>query len=186
MTTATYKINNEHNGIEIYFDSMPDKETLNRLHEKKWRWHKVKKCWYHVQDEDAVNFVKNICNVDNINNVSVNVETFKSDVITNVHGVNIGDIFYTSYGYDMTLVTFYQVIKVTAKRATVKAIASEVVEGNNFSGECVPVKDMFISEKTISTGTDISYDGKSNILKNINGHFGYRFDERPVYFNHLD
>ena len=37
MSTATYKINNEHNGIEIYFDSMPDKETLNKLHEKKWR-----------------------------------------------------------------------------------------------------------------------------------------------------
>lgn len=186
MTTATYKINNEHNGIEIYFDSMPDKETLSKLHEKKWRWHKIKKCWYHVQDEDTMNFAKDICNVDNIDNAPVNTETPKNNVVMNVHGVKIGDIFYTSYGYDMTIVTFYQVIKVTAKRATVRAIASKIVKGDNFTGECVPVEDTFISEKTISTGTDKSYYGDSSILKNINGHFGYRFDEKPVYFNHLD
>lgn len=181
--TATYKINNEHNGIEIYFDSVPDKEMLSKLHEKRWRWHKIKKCWYHVQSEDAISFAKDVCSVDNI---PVDVKMFKNKTVTNVHDVKIGDIFYTSYGYDMTIVRFYQVVRVTAKRATVKAIASEIVEGDGFTGRCMPIKNKFVSEETISTGTDKSYDGKSNILKNINGHIGFCFDGKSVYFNHLD
>lgn len=43
-----YKIikNEEHNGLEIYFDAKPTEEVRSALKEIKFRWHGVKKCWY--------------------------------------------------------------------------------------------------------------------------------------------
>lgn len=43
-----YKIikNEEHNGLEIYFDAKPIEEVRSALKEIKFRWHGMKKCWY--------------------------------------------------------------------------------------------------------------------------------------------
>lgn len=38
--------NEEHNGLEIYFDEKPTEEVRSALKEIKFRWHGVKKCWY--------------------------------------------------------------------------------------------------------------------------------------------
>ena len=38
--------NDEHNGQEVYFSSVPSKETREALKALKMRWHSVKKCWY--------------------------------------------------------------------------------------------------------------------------------------------
>ena len=43
---ARYEINDERNGIEIYFDSVPSEEIRTKLREFGWRWFKAKKCWY--------------------------------------------------------------------------------------------------------------------------------------------
>lgn len=39
-------INQEKNGIEIYFSEKPEQNTLNVLKEARWRYHRAKKCWY--------------------------------------------------------------------------------------------------------------------------------------------
>lgn len=176
--TATLKLNSEFNGIEIYFDEYPGKEIINKLHEMKWYWHKVKKCWYSKQTEENLTFAKSICNdTDNI----------ELKPVENVHGVKVGDIYYTSWGYDMTIINFFQVIGVTAKRAKLKEIGSKIVEGSaGYSGKVIPVKDSFKENaKIITTGT-ISVDGKSTNLKNCDGHMGYEYEDRPLYFNHMD
>lgn len=177
--TATLKFNSEFNGIEIYFDEYPGKEIINKLHEMKWYWHKVKKCWYSKQTEENLNFAKSICsNTDNI----------EIKPVENVDGVKVGDIYYTSWGYDMTIVDFFQVISVTAKRAKLKKISSKVVNGSaGYSGKVIPVKDSFKENaEVITTGTDISYDGKSTILKNCDGHTGYKYENIPLYFDCMD
>ena len=38
--------NEEHNGLEIYFDEKPSEGIRAALKEIKFRWHGVKKCWY--------------------------------------------------------------------------------------------------------------------------------------------
>lgn len=102
--------------------------------------------------------------------------------------MKVGDIYYTSWGYDMTIVDFFQVVDITAKRAKVKEINSKVVEGHaGYSGKVIPVKDSFKDDvKIISTGTNTSYDGKSTILKNCDGHIGYKYDNNPCDFNNID
>lgn len=180
---ATYKLNSEHNGIEIYFQGRPDKDTLSKLHEGHWRWHKYKFCWYNKQTDENLNFAKGICE-DCVDNVAQNNKT---NDIKNIHNVKIGDIFYTSFGYDMTLVNYYQVIRITAKRATVREIGSCIVSGDGFSGKKMPVKDNFISDEIYTTGTDFSWNGKETILKNCNGHIGYIYTENSSQsFNSLD
>ena len=38
--------NEEHNGLEIYFDEKPSEGIRSALKEIKFRWHGMKKCWY--------------------------------------------------------------------------------------------------------------------------------------------
>ena len=182
--TATYKLNSEHNGIEIYFQDRPDKEILSKLHEGHWRWHKYKFCWYNKQNNENLAFAREMCN-DCVNNVALDNKT---NDIKNIHNVKIGDIFYTSFGYDMTLVTYYQVVRVTAKRATVKEIKRKIISGDGLQGKCSPIKDSFVDEnKTYTTGTDFSWNGKETILKNCDGHIGYAYIEgSSQVFNSLD
>lgn len=62
---ATLKLNSELNCIEIYFETYPGKDIIDKLRKmKNWRWHKVKKCWYAKQTEENLNFAKTICDGD--------------------------------------------------------------------------------------------------------------------------
>ena len=40
-------------GIELYFDSKPAAEVLERIKGAFFRWHRVKKCWYHKDTPEA-------------------------------------------------------------------------------------------------------------------------------------
>ena len=53
---ARYELNDERNGIEIYFDSVPSEEIRMKLRESGWRWFKVKKCWYTKQSEKSIEY----------------------------------------------------------------------------------------------------------------------------------
>lgn len=37
-------INQEHNGLELYFPEKPDRSVLTALSNAGWRYHRVKKC----------------------------------------------------------------------------------------------------------------------------------------------
>jgi hypothetical protein len=52
----------------------------------------------------------------------------------NGHEFRIGDILHTSWGYSMTLNSFYQVVGVTAKSVKVVQLESEDVESDGFVG----------------------------------------------------
>ncbi len=43
---AKLVINQEHNGLELYFGEKPDEGVLAALKAASWRYHRVKKCWY--------------------------------------------------------------------------------------------------------------------------------------------
>lgn len=45
------QINDELNGIEVYFPAITSAETRSALKASGWRWHSKKKCWYHRNTE---------------------------------------------------------------------------------------------------------------------------------------
>ena len=64
-------INEECNGIEIYFAERPDDEILEELHSYKWRWHKKKRCWYSYDSDEHRNIAERLC--AQYNGLSANV-----------------------------------------------------------------------------------------------------------------
>ena len=56
-----------------------------------------------------------------------------------VHTYKIGDIFYSSWGYDQTNINFYQVTAVTSKAVKIREILSRRVGGSTGSDSMMPV-----------------------------------------------
>ncbi len=59
---ATLNVNEEMNGIELFFEGKPAKETRDTLKENGFRWSKFKKCWYNKQSENAFKVAENLTN----------------------------------------------------------------------------------------------------------------------------
>ena len=47
---AKLVVNQECHGLELYFPEKPDEEVLSQLKSARWRYHRVKKCWYAKQN----------------------------------------------------------------------------------------------------------------------------------------
>jgi hypothetical protein len=71
--TATLKINEELNGIELYFTSKPVNEVLTNLKSNGFRWSGFKKCWYTKQTEKALKVANSL-----VNNIVETVSTPKA------------------------------------------------------------------------------------------------------------
>ena len=52
--------NQEKNGVELYFHSMPSDEIRNQLKTNGFRWHRMKKCWYAKQNDDTTQVVSSL------------------------------------------------------------------------------------------------------------------------------
>ena len=50
-TKYVEKINEEKQGIELYFEGVPTKEEREQLKANGYKWHNVKKCWYIKQNK---------------------------------------------------------------------------------------------------------------------------------------
>jgi hypothetical protein len=80
------------------------------------------------------------------------------------HDFKVGDILYTSWGYDQTNIEFFQVVAIpTPKSITVREIASAMPRGEEgfMCGYVVAVKDSFIGEpitKLVSTSGSIRFE----------------------------
>ena len=54
------QINDEFNGIEVYFPDIPSAETRSALKDAGWRWHSKKKCWYNRNTESNLHGLRAI------------------------------------------------------------------------------------------------------------------------------
>lgn len=58
--------------------------------------------------------------------------------------INVGDIFVSTWGYDQTNKTFYQVIALTAKTAKLGKLKDErTYNGQAMTGEAMPIRDSY-------------------------------------------
>lgn len=67
MTVATMQINEELNGIELYFDNKPEQKVLENLKANKFRWSNYKKCWYSKQSDNTFKLAEQLTNNTNNN-----------------------------------------------------------------------------------------------------------------------
>lgn len=66
------------------------------------------------------------------------------------HTIQVGEILYSSWGYEQTNVEFYQVIAVTEKTVTFREVAQERTRTGHDTGTCSPVRDQFLNDKTFT------------------------------------
>lgn len=70
----------------------------------------------------------------------------KAKKASNNHGVKVGDVFRSSWGYDQTNVDYYQIISVSGKSATLCKIAQLSEADGYLQGNCVPAPNQFIGK----------------------------------------
>lgn len=56
--------------------------------------------------------------------------------------ININDIFWSAWGYDQTNVSWYKVIKKTAKTCTLIELKSEIVKQLEFTADVMPTDEV--------------------------------------------
>lgn len=89
------------------------------------------------------------------------------------HDFVVGDILYSSWGYEQNNIDFYQVIEVKNKAVVIREIANKIVGDSGTSNLLMPIKDDFI--------------GKQPMLKIVNNgsvkinssSYAYKWDGRP-------
>lgn len=101
-----FVINEEKNGIEIYFDKMPSVETRDSLKSAGWRWSSFNKCWYNRHTNTNFEFAQILCDaqvetpapksetkfeITRSNLIScLNLEDWKSGKISNLQCISRG------------------------------------------------------------------------------------------------
>lgn len=73
----------------------------------------------------------------------------RKDARSKPHTIKLGDIFYTSWGYDQTNIDFYQTTKIISDRTIeVRQIGSKIVDSSDISSnQVVAVKDSFLTPR---------------------------------------
>jgi hypothetical protein len=98
-------------------------------------------------------------------------------------GFKVGDILSSSWGYDQTNITFYQVLKVTPKTVTVREIRKEYQHGADMVGTVLPIRDSFPLRSEEKRRTVIrSFDGSQPCLKMESYEFAYLWKGNPEEF----
>lgn len=111
-------------GIEIAFDMKPSNSILHILKSHGFKWHLKKKIWYAKRTKERQDVVNAIVNGSYIKRKE------------NEHNIKIGDLYYISWGYSMTIVDFYQVISISPKMVTIIPVCPEKYEmtGGGYQG----------------------------------------------------
>lgn len=129
MSNPVLTVNTALNGLEIAFPGRPDRDTLDRLKAHGFRWHNQKKLWYAKSTPARKAFAGLICLTDIPAGAGEDVQQprqSRPDPV-NAYGVKVGDIFYTSFGYNMTIVCFYQVTKILgAKKIEIREVYQNI------------------------------------------------------------
>lgn len=91
---TTYTINQELNGIEIYFTEKPEAATLDALKTAGFRWHRVKKAWYAKNTESRMALVQSIADGQEI-------ATTKAAKVDMINLDNLGENAPSLYGAEL-------------------------------------------------------------------------------------
>ena len=145
-TIATMKINEELNGVELYFSTFPIKATRDNLKKSGFRWNHKKSCWYAKRSEDTEAFAaicadttideyKEFAEANNEKTGEIKVKAPKGSKKVNKYGVKVGDFFSASWGWEQTNVNFFQVIALVGESSVrVREVHPPVLQTEAVSG----------------------------------------------------
>lgn len=88
-------LNDDKNGVELYFNSKPSEEVRNNLKANGFRWSKYNKCWYAKQSEDTLNFARSFNTLDDEElkqNSKEYLESKEKELQIKIDEININDI----------------------------------------------------------------------------------------------
>ena len=68
VNTVTMKLNDEKNGVELYFTDKPSEEIRTQLKSNGFKWSRFNKCWYSKQNKSALALAEQLSsgNVDTV------------------------------------------------------------------------------------------------------------------------
>ncbi len=159
--------NNECKGIELYFESKPEKNIINLLKNASFRWHNLKKCWYAKENTSTLKLANKISSYLKRDITTLEFENSKK--IENELNIKIGDIFYTSWGYEQTNINFFRVIGLKGKTQVIlQEVALKEKEVEEVSGMSRDVK--FYTEEASPVARSVFIeDNDKGIIKKVKG-----------------
>lgn len=98
------------------------------------------------------------------------------------HGVKVGDVFRSSWGYDQTNIDYYEVIAVSGKTATVCKISQLSESTEYLQGKCVPKPGSFIGKPFKKLIQKLSETSEAHIKINRCAH-AYKIEPVAVICN---
>lgn len=109
-------------------------------------------------------------------------EQMRQNRILKSNPVKIGDVFYTSWGYDQTNVEFYQVTAVKGQFVWVREICKNIEESGFMSGHTTPVKNTFRESAGELKKRVLTTDGGKTVhLKISDLRTAWQWDGRAKY-----
>lgn len=128
---TTYTINEKFNGIEITFDNKPAAEIRDQLKANGFRWHNKKALWYAKSTPSRLDLAETLAEGKTPKTTKT---TKKATAKANKYGVQVGDIFHSSWGYEQTNNDFFQVIELVGTTSVrVREVHPEMVEETGIS-----------------------------------------------------
>lgn len=173
--TATYVINSDfgYNSIQITFDSIPDAKLRDKMKNQRFKWHKKCKYWYAALNDSRLKLAKSICKenpAEPKQEKAADPEKPKTEEPEkkNKYGVQVGDIFSCSWGYDQTNVDFFQVLKLCGEKSVrVRQVQPKMVEEKAESGMSATRFYEITREILPPTGTVFITDQENGDLKRL-------------------
>ena len=130
----TYAItaNEQYNSLEVTFDAKPDSSVIAALKALRMRWHAKKACWSGFATREQIESAINGTQPEQTEPAppsKTRKPAKQADPVKRTHSVKVGDLFYTSWGYEQTNVDFFQVIELRgASSALVRQVCPELEE----------------------------------------------------------
>ena len=169
MATATMRINEQHNGIEILFASKPDASTLDTLKANGFRWHRSGGYWYNRNTAENMKTAEAI--------TGGTIEATKPEKVTkkndtkkaNKYGVRVGDWFSMSWGYEQTNNDFFQVVALVGESSVrIRQADPEMIAETGYShGMAADRVFRFTNEIQPPTSSVFIKDNEKGDLKRI-------------------
>ena len=105
-----------------------------------------------------------------------------------INGIEVGNIFYASYGYDVSLIDFYQVVALEENRNVVelrKLCTKNMIKDpeleDGFVGLLEPIPNKYLDNATIKKAFKILHNDVVIIPGMVGSAIGYIYDGKPKY-----
>lgn len=141
-----------------------------------------KPLWYH-SFRDEMSRERYLKGTIDSNKASLSRKQERQDAKKNFqHGIKVGDIFYSSWGYDQTNVDWYEVVSAPegTKMVIVREIGGHAVSSSSGSDKVVPVPGHFVGPPLRKIPQYGGPGGKA-YLKVTDDHWAHAWDGKPKH-----